>query len=127
MKNMMVLILCVYAVAACSSEKARSDHALVEDEPAVTSTATHLETLHGLRLTKDELVVDVMSYGCTAAEHFSTKWTVDEQVVGIAIYRNKKDRCRRVPKLQEIRLTIDVVDIMRGMPLYIENPLVNMQ
>jgi len=62
-----------------------------------------LAKLVGFRKTKDALVFDVVSTGCTT--HRSVKPVIeriDDTTVGLALLRIKPDRCRRAPLAKRI-------------------------
>ena len=56
-----------------------------------------------IKLMQDKLTIRVMSNGCTNAKSFKLNWLEDE----LSIYRNAPDKCRRMPHLVWITLSID--------------------
>ena len=73
-----------------------------------------LEPLYGVTYSKNKLLVQVMSNGCTQAKDFR----ISSENGKLSIYRIKPDRCRRMPFLVEL-----VFDFPGSHPVTLENPV----
>jgi len=62
----------------------------------------HLETLHGVSRSGDNLHIKVRSFGCTQADSFVIK----KEKQGLAIMRIKPDNCRRMPHIIDVILPL---------------------
>ena len=57
-----------------------------------------LEPLSGIQFSKQSLTLQVISNGCTKAEHFAIKAVTEKGVRTLRIIRTKKDACRAMPR-----------------------------
>ena len=77
-----------------------------------------LEPLFGIQFSKQSLSVEVLSNGCTKAEHFAIKEVTEKGISTLRIIRTKKDTCRAMPR--KIRLDLPFL-IDRKHRYYIKN------
>ncbi|BDX04889.1 hypothetical protein [Planctobacterium marinum] len=84
------------------------------DSPTNTTSessihAQQIETIYGFEATKDAISFVVTSTGCTKSEDFTlqvSNSSPDDYT--ITLQRNKKDRCRAMPKLISIQKPLPV-------------------
>jgi hypothetical protein len=56
-----------------------------------SATEQRMDSIYGLKITDDKLMLQVMSNGCTSADSFQLSWQNDN----LSISRIKADHCRR--------------------------------
>jgi hypothetical protein len=66
------------------------------------------ETLHGLTIRNDKIVIAVTSYGCTEAGHF--KVNVASGIAGfmVTVVRSQPDHCKMIAHIKEFELELPV-------------------
>jgi len=104
MKILMSLI--TLFIVGCSASGANN--------PDTEKTA---ETLYGYRWHSHVLLIDVMSTGCTKAEHFSLNWLDANTLV---IQRDKADRCRKAANIKTLSFS---TQRKPGQIISIKNPV----
>lgn len=96
-----LIFVFVMAVIGCSLPAADFD------EPVLTVRGSEMEPLYGVRVTENNIEIDVTSTGCTKASHFYVEWMPAVGGYDIGIIRRTPDRCRRAPMIETIRIPLD--------------------
>lgn len=71
---------------------------------AYATSQDSLEPLSGIQFSKQYLTIEVLSNGCTKAEHFAIKEVTEKAVSTLRIIRTKKDYCRAMPRTMRLDL-----------------------
>lgn len=96
-----VIILLVYIVFTCAILP------VADEKPVDYKEAYTLETLYGFELKNENIVITVMSNGCTKKDDFRLLTSSTLEGYDVSIIRSKPDRCRRMPMLDEIAIALD--------------------
>lgn len=113
MKKMFVPLFTLMLVASCKS---------TSNEPKLENAA--LEPIYSMNLSADSVRFGVKSNGCTRADDFVVILDTTEKEQGLSILRTRKDLCRRKPKVIELDLSIDALELDTELPMKLKNPLV---
>ena len=58
--------------------------------------------LHGIEITREDLILTVTSTGCTGNNHFNIDMDTSITPFSVTIYRVKGDRCRAAPHFKKL-------------------------
>ncbi|MFT4764481.1 MAG: hypothetical protein ACI9OH_001575 [Oleispira sp.] len=100
-KNLAVLFVFIMAIISCTLPAA-DDLRSAEHQGVF-----ELETLYGLTLAKESIIITVVSTGCTQEEDFHLQTSATPEGYDVSIMRTKPDRCRRAPMFEQIRIPLD--------------------
>jgi hypothetical protein len=103
MKNLAVLFVFLLAVISCTLPAAEERMTLLNQ----TGLELELEVLYGFTLAQESIVITVVSTGCTKEEDFHLQTSSTPEGYDVSIMRIKRDRCRRAPMYQQIRIPLD--------------------
>ena len=82
------------------------------------------EKLYKIELSKSTVSFDVISTGCTKAEHFRVITSVITTTrYQLKISRNKRDNCRAMPHLKTIEMTLPMSLQNKEVLIELKNPL----
>ena len=71
---------------------------------AYATSQDSLESLSGIQFLKQSLTIQVISNGCTKAEHFAIREVTEKGVSTLGVIRTKKDYCRAMPRTMRFDL-----------------------
>lgn len=131
------------ATAACSVDAQSTVSATSPDSPEATTLTEQkaldeqqttgakqvmdAERVYRIALEQGAVVADVISTGCTLAEHFEIRQEINEAQCQLTLVRNKPDFCRRVPFVMEVRVPWDAPDDCATLSVTFGNKLVDPQ
>ena len=86
---------------------------------------TNNEPIYAIKLGNDIAKIWVRSTGCTKQEHFDLAISDQNNHFSMLLTRNKKDHCRRKPKMIALTFNIDQPNnnVSASSLLYLQNPL----
>lgn len=86
----------------------------------LSSNLQQVETLYGINLGKDAISITVLSTGCTREKHFNLHFTnTKTESVSMVVVRSEPDRCKRMPFLKKI--TLSLPKKLQDKPLFLLN------
>jgi len=62
--------------------------------PSVANEMKKIELIHGMKIENNQLMIKMLSNGCSVENSFQLIWTDEKH---LTVYRISPDRCRRVP------------------------------
>jgi hypothetical protein len=79
-------------------------------EAVVSQTDNDLPVLYGVKLDGSRVAIDVMSFGCTEASHFSVQLDpAGGNSFHLSVVRQEQDLCRMSPHI--VTLVMDLPDV----------------
>lgn len=82
-----------------------------------------IETLYSFSAVSENLEIGVKSSGCTKSEDFSTYVVWGENEDHLSIVRTKPDRCRRMPMIKRVIISVDPAKLKSGRSVVLDNPV----
>ena len=76
-----------------------------------------MEKLVSLQLNEHRLSVGVVSTGCTRVEDFTIQYHESDEACEVAVYRTRRDLCRRRPFILKVELPFSPPKHCEGKPL----------